>query len=117
MGGGRKINPAVAWSAASAAVATVLGAPPPVTAGVMRGGRRSDAAETWRRKVAIYTAAISLGAGVRPLMRHMGVGHSAANEVVRDMEDLRDGPAIDDLLELLKREAERLVAADDRKAA
>ncbi len=107
MTSGEKVDPAAAWAASSAAVRMLMGAGPPVTAGVTRGGRRSDRANAWRRKLAIYTAVVGLGAGVKPLRPYMGLRHSAAYEVLHRMEEARDAPAIDQLLDLLKAEAER----------
>ncbi|WP_298161107.1 hypothetical protein [Brevundimonas sp.] len=117
MAAGEKVDPAAAWAASSAAVRMLMGAPPPLTAGVTRGGRRSDPATAWRRKLAIYTAVVGLGAGVKPMRRFMGVQHSAAYEVLHRMEEARDTPAIDQLLDLLKAEAERQLAKPSKAAA
>lgn len=103
----RRYDPATAWAASRAAVTVVCGAAPPQTAGVLRGGVRSDRASAWRRKLAIYTAAISLDVGVKPLVGLVGVERRTLREIVAELEDQRDDPTVDGLLDLLKAAAER----------
>ena len=106
MSGGR-VDPAVAWRAASGAVLLVTGAPPPVSAGVLRGGERSERSAAWRRQLAIYTAAVSLNVGVKPLVAHVGVSRAMVRKILRELEDRRGEVGVDELLELLGREASR----------
>lgn len=116
MAGVDRIDAGAAWAASSVAVTRLLGAAPPTTPGSRRGGRRQDRAASWRRKVAIYTAAVSLGAGIKPLAPHIGVRSSVVRVFIREMENLRDGAGVDQLLEIVKGEAEREMARGVRLA-
>jgi len=113
--GHRGRDAAEAWDASRAAVRLILGAEPPITPGVKRGGRRSDRAAAWRRQVAIYTAAVGLNAGVKPLIQHVGVSRYTVRKILIDLEDRRDVQAIDLLLELVRAEAERQLARKMRQ--
>lgn len=112
MTSGEKVDPAAAWAASSEAVRVVMGvAPSPA-----RRGERSDKATAWRRQLAIYTAAVSLDVGVKPLLPHVGNQRRTLRAVLNNMEEARDRAAIDQLLELLKSEAERQLARAGRRA-
>lgn len=105
---GGNVDPAAAWAAASAAVDLVMGEPPP--SGRLKPGNVKETALSWRRQVAIYTAAVSLNVGVKPLLPFAGVQRRTVRVLLNKLETLRDNPAVDDLLDLLGREAARRLA-------
>lgn len=115
MTGGERNDAGAAWAAASEAVRLVMGAAPPSSAGVLRGGVRCDQPTAWRRQLAIYTAAVSLNAGVKPLVEHVGVERRMVRKILRELEDRRDSASIDQLLDLLAAEAGRQLARAERQ--
>lgn len=112
MTAGEKVDPAAAWVASCEAVRTVMGVAPSPP----RTGARSDKATAWRRQLAIYTAAVSLDVGVKPLLPHVGSGRRTVRVILTTLEEARDRAVIDQLLDLLKAEAERQLARAERRA-
>ena len=101
MGGG--VDPDRAWAASVFAVERACGAAVPAPTVRRRiAGRHFTRDQAALRRMAVYTAVCGLGVPARRLTRAACLGASTICVFVREMEERRDDPRIDALLEIMR---------------
>ncbi len=113
------VDAGAAWAASCAAVEAVCGEPPPMPPQRRgRGGRYFTRRYARLRKLGVYTAICGLGASGRGVAASAGLCHKTVQAFLSEMEDRRDDPALDALLERLRETAVlRMAAGAARRVA